>query len=39
MTKKQDMLEVTLAQYVSGITFQSIDPKVIHIIKRNILDS
>lgn len=33
------MLEVTLAQYVSRITFQSIDPKVIHIIKRNILDS
>lgn len=33
------MLEVTLAQYVSKITFQSIDPKAIHIIKRNILDS
>jgi len=33
------MLEVSLAQYVSGITFQSIDPKTIHIIKRNILDS
>ena len=33
------MLEVTLAQYVSGITFKSIDPKTIHIIKRNILDS
>jgi len=33
------MLEDMLAQYVSRITFQSVDPKVIHIIKRNILDS
>ncbi len=33
------MLEETLAQYVSRIAFQDLDPKVIHIIKRNILDS
>ena len=33
------MLEDKLAQYVSRITFQSLDPEVIHIIKRNILDS
>ncbi len=33
------MLEETLAQYVSKITFQDIDPEVIHILKRNIIDS
>ena len=33
------MLEDTLAQYVSKITFQDIDPGLRHILKRNILDS
>ncbi len=33
------MLEEVLAQYASKITFQGIGPEVIHILKRNILDS
>lgn len=33
------MLEEALAHYVSKITFQCVAPEVLHIIKRNILDS
>jgi len=33
------MIENTLAEYVSGITYSNIQPGDIHLIKRNILDS